>query len=62
MQSAVPTMAAQGTAIAPEVWRHISPARHARVNFRGTFKFEFDKYGALWREEGGGSTARAHVH
>ena len=62
MQAAVPTMAAQGTVIAPEVWRHISPARHARVNFRGTFEFAFEKYGVLWRDEGSGRSASAHAH
>ena len=58
MQASVTALAAQGIAIAPEVWRHISPARHARVNFRGTFKFAFEKYDALWQEEGDGRAAR----
>jgi hypothetical protein len=59
MQDSVATLATQGTVITPEVWRHISPARHAHVNFRGTFKFAFEEYGALWLEEGSGRAGRA---
>jgi TnpA family transposase len=59
LQDSVATLATQGTVITPEVWRHISPARHAHVNFRGTFKFAFEEYGALWLEEGSGRAGRA---
>ena len=61
MQTGAAILSAQGTVISPEVWRHISPARHANVNFRGTFKFALEKYGALWREEGSGNAVRGQA-
>ncbi len=61
MQASVAALTAEGMVIAPQVWRHISLARHARVNFRGTFNFALEKYEALWQEEGDDRAARART-
>ena len=44
IQEAVTRLEARGQALAPEVVRHIGPARHAHLNFRGTFEFGLEPY------------------
>jgi TnpA family transposase len=51
LQLAVHQLGREGTTVSPEVLAHISPSFYAHINFRGLFRFVFDRYSAsLFRE------------
>jgi TnpA family transposase len=43
-QAALAALKSRGVVFSPEVLRHVSPIRYRNINFRGTFKFPFEKY------------------
>jgi hypothetical protein len=45
MQVTFESLHRRGTKIPQDVIRHIGPARHFNINFRGTFRFPLEKYG-----------------
>jgi Tn3 transposase DDE domain len=44
IQAALAALKSRGIVFSPEVLRHVSPIRYRNSNFRGTFKFPFEKY------------------